>query len=131
MKSLVVEDEFTSRVLLHYVLSGYGECHIAVNGEEAVDAFHAALANGAPYNLISMDIRMPEMDGNEAIRRIRAIETEGHLLSTPAVKILLVTAVENPEEAEQLPHARSDARIGKPIEATKLLQELRKLALIP
>jgi two-component system chemotaxis response regulator CheY len=131
MKSLVVEDEFTSRVLLQYVLSSYGECHIAVNGEEAVDAFHAALASGAPYNLISMDIRMPEMDGNEAIRRIRAIEAESHLLSTPAVKILLVTAVENPEDAEQLLHARSDARIGKPIEATKLLDELRKLALIP
>ena len=131
MKSLVVEDEFSSRVLLQYILTGYGECHIAVNGEEAVDAFQSALADGAPYNLISMDIRMPEMDGNEAIRRIRAIETEHHLFSTPAVKILLVTAVENPEEEGQLPHARSDARIGKPIEATKLLQELRKLALIP
>jgi two-component system chemotaxis response regulator CheY len=45
MKTLVVEDDFTGRLILHTFLSRYGECHIAVNGREAVDAFGAALAS--------------------------------------------------------------------------------------
>ena len=39
MKTLIVEDDFTSRLFLQTFLSRYGECHIAVNGKEAVEAF--------------------------------------------------------------------------------------------
>ena len=39
MKTLIVEDDFTSRLLLQTILSPYGECHIAINGREAVHAF--------------------------------------------------------------------------------------------
>ena len=42
MKTLIVEDDFTSRLLLQASLSAYGECHIAVNGKEAVEAFRTA-----------------------------------------------------------------------------------------
>ena len=52
MKTLIVEDDFTSRLLLQTFLSRYGECHLAVNGKEAVEAFRMALDNGSPYNLI-------------------------------------------------------------------------------
>ena len=43
---LLVEDDFASRLLLQTFLSRYGECHIAVNGREAVEAFRAALEQG-------------------------------------------------------------------------------------
>ena len=39
MRTLIVEDDFTSRLLLQTVLSRYGECHVAINGKEAVEAF--------------------------------------------------------------------------------------------
>ena len=42
MRTLIVEDDFASRLLLQTFLSRYGECHIAVNGKEAVAAFRAA-----------------------------------------------------------------------------------------
>ena len=74
MKTLIVEDDFTSRLFLQTFLSRYGECHIAVNGREAVEAFRMAADNGSPYDLICMDIMMPEMDGQEAVKQIRALE---------------------------------------------------------
>jgi len=63
MKTLIVEDDFTSRLLLQEFLNPYGPSHIAVNGAEAVEAVTAALDAGEPYNLICLDIMMPEMDG--------------------------------------------------------------------
>ena len=44
------------------------ECHIAVNGREAVDAFRLARASERSYDLICMDIMMPEMDGQAVLK---------------------------------------------------------------
>jgi chemotaxis protein histidine kinase CheA len=74
LRVLLVEDDFACRLLLQTFLSRYGECHVAVNGCEAVAAFRAALDQGRSYNLVCMDIMMPEMNGREAVRQIRTLE---------------------------------------------------------
>ncbi|MCA1987263.1 MAG: response regulator, partial [Desulfovibrio sp.] len=66
MRVLIVEDDFTSRKLMQTILSPYGDCDVAVNGREAVEAFQNALNSAKPYDLVCMDIMMPEMDGQEA-----------------------------------------------------------------
>jgi len=86
MRALIVEDDFTSQLLLQTFISKYGECHVAVNGKEAVAAFRASLANGQPYDVICMDVMMPEMDGRTAISEIRALEEAGGTFSTHGVK---------------------------------------------
>ncbi len=48
MKTLIVEDDFTNRILLQAHLSRYGECHLAVNGEEALQAFESANVQNRP-----------------------------------------------------------------------------------
>jgi two-component system chemotaxis response regulator CheY len=82
MRTLIAEDDFTSRLLLQTFLSRYGECHVAINGKEAVAAFRESQKNGTKYNLICMDIMMAEMDGQTAVREIRALEEAGGTLST-------------------------------------------------
>src|SRR5664279_4040029 len=52
LRMLLVEDDFASRLLLRTFLSRYGECHIAVNGREAVEAFRSASERGQGYDLI-------------------------------------------------------------------------------
>jgi len=74
MKTLIAEDDASSRVFLHLFLSRYGECDIAVNGKQAVEIIRAARDEHEKYDLICMDLRMPEMDGQEAMREIRAQE---------------------------------------------------------
>jgi two-component system chemotaxis response regulator CheY len=130
MKTLVVEDDFTGRLILHTFLSRYGECHIAVNGREAVDAFGAALESGLGYNLICMDIMMPEMDGREAVRQIRAMEEARGILSTHGAKIIMTTAVPEVKDALQCFKHLCDAYLVKPINLFELLKEIKSYQLV-
>jgi two-component system chemotaxis response regulator CheY len=131
VKTLIVEDDFTSRLLMQELLSGYGPCHIAVNGREAVTGTCDALEAGAPYDLICMDIMMPEMDGQAALKEIRQCEEARGILSSHGSKIVMTTAMDDLEK-NIIPsfYDLCDGYLTKPINKAQLLEELRNLRLI-
>jgi signal transduction histidine kinase/DNA-binding response OmpR family regulator len=90
----------------------------AKNGIEAVQFFEAAPDR---YDLIFMDVHMPEMDGYEATRRIRALEKPGK-----RVPIVAMTANVFREDIEKCLEAGMDAHVGKPIDMAEVLRVLRK-----
>src|ERR1035437_5036044 len=92
MKTLIVEDEITSRVLLRELLKRFGLPHVAMNGKEAVAAVSAAILAGNPYDLICLDIMMPEMDGHEALKRIRKLEDGAQIPPEKRAKVIMTTA---------------------------------------
>ena len=130
LRMLLVEDDFASRLLLQTFLSRYGECHVAVNGREAVEAFRSALEHGERYDLICMDIMMPEMDGREAVRQVRALEEEHGILSTYGAKIIMTTAVDDIKEVIRCFKELCDAYLMKPIDLTKLLDQMKSYQLV-
>ena len=130
MKTLIAEDDFTSRLLLQEYLKPFGEVHIAVNGREAVSATTAALDAHQPYDLICLDIMMPEMDGHDALKAIRDCETERGMSSTTGAKIVMTTAVDQSKSIMRAFRALCDAYLVKPIDRAKLLQHLREFQLI-
>jgi two-component system chemotaxis response regulator CheY len=131
MKTLIVEDDFTSRLFLQTFLSRFGECHIAVTGKEAVEAFRMSTDNGSPYDLICMDIMLPEMDGQEAVKQIRAMEQARRAnLPSRGVKIIMTTAVTDIKVVMQSFRDLCDAYLFKPIDTTKLLSELKSFQLV-
>ena len=130
MKTLVVEDDFTCRLLLQGFLSGYGECHIAVTGKEAVGAFTMATESKSPYDLICMDILMPEMDGRDALAQVRALEESYGVHSNRAARIIMTTALGNLKEVTRSFAALCDAYLVKPIDTAELLRHLKALQLV-
>ncbi len=130
MKTLIVEDDFTSRLLLQELLKSYGPFHIAVNGKEAVEAARTALEASEPYDFICLDIMMPEMNGQEALRRIRADEELRGIWSTDGAKIVMTTALDDLKNVSVSYQNLCDGYLTKPIQKAKLLEELRKLKLI-
>jgi two-component system chemotaxis response regulator CheY len=130
MRALLVEDDFTSRLVLQTFLARYGDCHIAVNGREAVEAYRLAMEHARGYDLICMDIMMPEMDGREAVRQIRAIEEAHGILSTYGAKIIMTTALSEIKEVIRCFRELCDAYLVKPIDLGQLLAHMKSCKLV-
>ena len=130
MKTLIAEDDFTSRLLLQKLLEGYGTCHIAVNGREAVEAARLAIEEGEPYDLICMDIMMPEMDGQKALGEVRRLEQTSVVSGLGHAKIIMTTALADKANVMKACEQRCDGFLAKPIQKAKLEEDLRKLELI-
>lgn len=131
MRVLVVEDDFTSRKILQKILSPYGEVDIAVNGLEAVQAFTQSLDDANYYDLICMDIMMPEMDGQTALRRIRETEKARGISPAQEVKVVMTTALDDPKNVvEAYYKGGATSYVPKPIDKHMLLHLLRNLGLI-
>jgi two-component system chemotaxis response regulator CheY len=130
LKILLVEDDFTSRVILRGLLRAYGDCHIAVNGKEAVEAFRDACDSPEHYDLVCMDVRMPEMDGTEAVRQIRAIEEEKGVSSSSGAKIFMTTAIHDLKTVNASYWALCDAYLLKPVDGAQLQQHLLAFGLV-
>jgi len=131
VKCLIAEDHLLSRRILKELLSPECDCDIAVNGQEAIDSFQLAHESKRPYDVIFMDIMMPEVDGLEALQCIRTLERKMEIPHSLAVKVVMTTALDDPHTViRSFNECEADSYIVKPISRHKLANELRKLNLL-
>ncbi|MGE5458472.1 MAG: response regulator [Methanococcaceae archaeon] len=131
MRTLIVEDDFISRLVLQKMLSPISGCDIAINGKEAVGAFSLALAEGNPYDLICLDIMMPEMDGRAALKIIRQQEKDMEIAPQREVKIIMTTALDTPKEViDAFYSGGCTSYLVKPIIKKKLFDMIKEYGLI-
>ncbi len=108
---LVVDDNVINQQLMKDFLDRMGcEVSLVTNGREAIECFSR---NG--FDVVLMDIQMPEMDGYEATRRIRALLTPAH-----QPKIIAVTANATTSDRKRCLRAGMDAYLSKPVSFEKL-----------
>jgi two-component system, sensor histidine kinase and response regulator len=115
-KILVAEDNLLNQQIAQELLTDEGfKVTIANNGKEAVD-----LVNNEDFDVVLMDMQMPEMDGLEATMKIR--ET----FASDTLPILAMTANASEEDRDKCLKAGMDAHITKPIDPEVLMSELCK-----
>jgi len=131
MKILIAEDDFVCRRLMQEQLREYGDAHVAVNGNEVVAAVKQALEKGEPYDLICLDILMPEMNGHEALTEVRRLEKEAGFHLGKATKIIMTTALNDKKNVMDAFRSLADGYLLKPIEPEKLRTLFEKLHMLP
>lgn len=130
LKCLVVDDDELGRELISQYLEGVAVCEPAENGAKAVGMFRDAFEGGQPYDLIILDIIMPEMDGHAAAKEIRLIEKEWGVSIQEGVSIMVISSLNTPGDViKAYESAKSAAHLVKPVHPEKLLATLSKLGL--
>jgi signal transduction histidine kinase/CheY-like chemotaxis protein len=115
LRILVAEDNPVNQMFATTLLEKFGHrVDLAANGLEAVEA-----VRHLPYDLVLMDLQMPEMDGLTAARTIRALGERG-----AKIPIIAMTARVAPEEATRIHEAGIDDFLAKPIERRRLSRVL-------
>ncbi len=79
MKILIAEDDFVSRKFIFKFMSQFGDCDVTVDGMEAIEVFLMSLEEGDYYDLVCLDIMMPEVDGIKALKTMRKLEEERNI----------------------------------------------------
>ncbi len=130
MKILIVEDEITSRTILTKILAKHGECDYAIDGLDTIDSFSSALEKNDPYDLICLDIVMPNMDGKQALREIRQIENDHGISRSDGTKIIMTTSIDDPKTVVQTFNEGASGYLVKPIQVEELLKEIHGFGLI-
>jgi PAS domain S-box-containing protein len=123
---LVAEDNEINALLMRALLTRLGHhTVIATNGAEALESWLAAKSAGTPYDLVLMDVQMPELDGIETAKRIREYEAGEAGQRTP---ILALTANTLVEDRYACFEAGMDGFLIKPLDREKLADALAGLA---
>ena len=125
IKILLVEDELTSRMVLNSFLQPIGEVDVVVNGNEALTAFEKAIENNQHYELIFLDIMLPELDGIETLEKIRQLETRYEVREDAKAKVIMTSANTDKDVILKSARAGCTSYLIKPIDQARLYNEIR------
>jgi len=129
MKVLIVDDQPVSRKKIQKIMEGFAECEAVDNGQAAVDAYESAWEGSAPYDLITLDISMPDMDGTEVLNIIRELENQRNIPEEIRVKILMITSSSDKETVITCIKAGCDDYLVKPLNRATISKKLEKFGL--
>ena len=119
---LVAEDNPVNQKVATQYLKKFGHAAVvAANGQEAIEALRRH-----PFELVLMDVQMPELDGFEATKRIRALQAAGEPGFAREIRIVAMTANAMTGDRELCMAAGMDDYIGKPLTPTSVRAMLDK-----
>lgn len=130
MRILVVDDDYVSRTQIKSLLSHHGDCDAASSGEIALLMVRAAHAEDASYELITVDIEMPHMNGHQMLRNLRVLERELDAIAQDReAKVLMISAMGDGNNIFASFREGCEGYIVKPVSAAKLQSALSELGL--
>ncbi len=131
MKILVVDDEFVSLSKLSLLLSGFGQCDAATHGGQALEKFKLAHQEGSPYDLVTLDVDMPDMSGQQVVEAIRNWETDQGIRSHQGeAKILMVTGMTDGKNIMSAFRKGCEGYIPKPFNKADIEKALGEIGLV-
>lgn len=130
MKALIVEDDFLSRNLLAEFIAPYADCDVAENGGEAIGILTDAYEKDDLYDLVCLDIMMPEADGHKVLNHLRRLEHDNNIAKDKITTVFMTTAL---DDAQNIMNAftmgQCQAYLIKPILRERVEAHIREFLL--
>ncbi|HOT32217.1 MAG TPA: response regulator [Petrotogaceae bacterium] len=130
MNVLIIEDDPISQKLLSSFLKEYAVCDIANDGAQGISFFESSLKSNKRYDLVCLDIMMPQMDGIQVLQKIRSAENKNGIYGLDGTKIIMTTALSDVENVRNSFKAQCEAYIIKPILKKDFILKLQELGLL-
>ncbi|MCG8334751.1 MAG: response regulator [Proteobacteria bacterium] len=129
MKILIVDDDLANCQLIKHLLASFCEPDIVTNGEKAVNAFLEAHKSKAPYDVIFLDIMMPEKDGHQVLQEIRDWEAKNlkYGEGEGESKIVMVSALDSKDHILSSFKEGCEFFLVKPISKSKVLNVMAEM----
>lgn len=123
MRILIVDDDAINSRILYEIVTSYGTCDIAEDGKKAILYVKEAWRESKPYDLVLLDIMMPEIDGQEVLKEIRDFEKRKKVPFKKETKVIMVTALSHPKDVfKAFFKGGTTDYIVKPVDKNKLLK---------
>lgn len=127
MRILIVDDDLANCQLIKHLLIPYTEPDIVDDGVKAVNAFFEAHQNKNPYDIIFLDIMMPEKDGHEVLKEIREWESNNLSYGIGEVKIVMVSALDSKDHILSSFKEGCEYFLVKPISRSKVMNVMSEM----
>ena len=124
---LIVDDIKNNRFVLEAFLKDFGRLEVAEHGREAFEAYQQSRLDQDPYDLILLDIMMPVMDGQTALKTIRLYETKEGIAEKDQVKVIMVSALGDYDNVlKSYKEGQAEEYIVKPVTKAKTIDAVEK-----
>ena len=128
LRFLIVEDDPTAGGLMQYILRQHGDCVLRDTGEAGLVAFREAFEREVPFDLVVLDLFLPDLSGHEVLKEIRASEFQrGIQGATNHCIVLINTASKDLDEMRKALEAEPDGYLIKPIKVDVILARIATL----
>ncbi|SLM27672.1 putative Metal dependent phosphohydrolase [Desulfamplus magnetovallimortis] len=131
MKILVAEDEPVSRLRIAKMLSEIGETELFETGKPALEAFVKNFDEGTPFDMLILDVSMPEMDGIELLKEVRSFEKKKNITKEDRTKVLMLTSYADKDTVIACYVAGCDDYAVKPFKKHVVIEKMQKMGFTP
>lgn len=132
MRILIVDDDYVSGVKLKAILAAYGDCDLAPSGQIALELIEAATESSKYYDLIMLDLHLPDISGQDVLYKTRSLENKllKNLKISENSKVVVVTGSSDKSEMLRILSIGADKYLQKPFNYNSIKTVLDELEIV-
>jgi two-component system chemotaxis response regulator CheY len=127
MKILIIDDEMAALAKMKILLSRYGDCTLVTNGTQALQQCAKAIQDMTPFELITIDIHLPEISGIDLLSAISGLEKSRN---TPQSQKIMVTASGTKDNLIRATCKGCDGFLVKPVKRDTVDEKMAALGFV-